>query len=51
MSIYDYFTEPKVPLFPDDKQVLEGEDVVFRVKVTGAGTKVDVVPQWRGSGG
>ena len=35
MSIYDYFTEPKIPLFPDDKQVLEGEEVVFRVKVTG----------------
>ena len=24
-----------IPLFPDDKQVLEGEEVVFRVKVTG----------------
>ena len=33
--IYDYFTEPKISLFPDDKQVLEGEEVVFRVKVTG----------------
>ena len=29
------FTEPLIPLFPDDKQVLEGEEVVFRVKVTG----------------
>ena len=24
-----------IPLFPDDRQVLEGEEVVFRVKVTG----------------
>ena len=27
--------EPLIAVFPDDKQVLEGEEVVFRVKVTG----------------
>ena len=35
MCMLYFMTEPIIAMFPADKQVFEGEEVVFRVKVTG----------------
>ena len=35
-NILYLYTEPKITKFPEDKHVLEGEKVVFKVRVTGS---------------
>ena len=35
LCMLHFMTEPIIAMFPGEKQVLQGEEVVFRVKVTG----------------